>query len=91
MPYYWLAATLAALHEIEPHEVLQALGAQRRLPAPAVDASIRVLGIYARTLAGRPLLVTVRRSGNFDWWILGARDMTDSELATFEAWETTDE
>ena len=28
-----------------------------------------------------------RRGDGFDWWILGARDMTDDERATFEAWE----
>jgi hypothetical protein len=89
VPYHWLAATLAALHGIEPHEVLQALAADRRRPAPAVGAGPRVLGLYARTSASRPLVVTVRHSGGFDWWILGARDMTDDELAAFEAWEAT--
>jgi hypothetical protein len=48
-----------------------------------------VLGIFARSSAGRPLVVTVRHSDGFDWWILGARDMTDDELAAFEAWEAT--
>jgi hypothetical protein len=71
VPYYWLGATLAALRGIEPHEVLQALAAQRRLPAPAMDASVMAFGIYAAASSGRPLVVTVRRSGNFDWWILG--------------------
>jgi hypothetical protein len=89
VPYHWLAATLAALHGIEPHEVLQALAAQRRLPAPAVGFGPQVLGIFARSSAGRPLVVTVRHSDGFDWWILGARDMTDDELAAFEAWEAT--
>jgi hypothetical protein len=89
VPYLWLAATLAALHGVEPHEVLQALGAVRRLPGPTVGSDPKVLGIFARTNAGRPLVVTIRRSDGFDWWILGARDMTDDELATFEAWEAT--
>jgi hypothetical protein len=89
VPYYWLAATLAVLHGIEPYEVLQALGAERRLPAPAAGADLQLLGIYARTREGRPLVVTVRHSQGFDWWILGARDMTDDELAAFEAWEAT--
>jgi hypothetical protein len=47
VPYYWLAATLAALHGIEPYEVLQALAAERRLPAPARSADLQLLGIYA--------------------------------------------
>lgn len=91
VPYQWLAATLAALHGIEPYEVIQALSAQRRRPAPAIGGRIGVLGIYARTKAGRPLLVIVRHNQGFDWWILGARDMTDDELAVFEAWEGSDE
>jgi hypothetical protein len=89
VPYHWLAATLAALHGIVPHEVVQALAAHRRLPARAVGASPKVVGVYARTSAGRPLVVTVRHRGGFDWWILGARDMTDEERALFEAWEAT--
>jgi hypothetical protein len=84
-----LVATLAALHDIETYEVLQALAAHRRLPAPAVGASPQVLGIYARTSAGRPLVVTIRHRHGFDWWILGARDMTDDERAAFERWEAT--
>ncbi|WP_089251047.1 hypothetical protein [Asanoa hainanensis] len=87
MPYHWLAVTLAALRGVEPYEVLQALGSDRRLPVSAVGLGPKVLGIFARTGAGRPLVVTVRRGDGFDWWILGARDMTDDEFATFEAWE----
>ena len=82
-----MAVTLAALRGVEPFEVLQALGAVRRLPVPAVGSGPKVLGVLARTNAGRPLVVTVRRGDGFDWWILGARDMTDDERATFEAWE----
>jgi hypothetical protein len=64
--------TLAALRGVEPFEVLQALGAVRRLPVPAVGSGPKVLGVFARTNAGRPLVVTVRRGDGFDWWILGA-------------------
>ena len=78
---------LAALGGVEPFEVLQVLGAVRRLPVPAVGSGPKVLGVFARTSAGRPLVVTVRRGDGFDWWILGAREMTDEERATFQAWE----
>jgi hypothetical protein len=46
-------------------------------------------GIYARTKADRPLVVIVRNQHGFDWWILGARDMTDDERAACEEWEAT--
>ena len=89
VPYHWLAATIAALRGIEPYAVMQVLAARLRRPAPAVGEGPQVLGIYARTSGGRPRVVTVRRGDGFDRWILGARDMTNDELAAFEAWEAT--
>lgn len=48
----------------------------------------KVLAIFGRTRAGRPLLVLVRldRDG-FDHLIVGARELTSDELVMFEPWE----
>lgn len=88
--YFWLEITLAALRGLEPYEVLQALGNSRRYPVPGrSEQGIRVLTIWARTSAGRPLLVALRRvpDSQRDWWIVGAPDLDESELALFEQWE----
>jgi hypothetical protein len=88
----WLQMALAALRGIEPHEVLQALSAKRRLPAPGLSPEgIRVLTIRARTNTGRPLVVVVRRmpAARIDWWIVGAREMTTAALSAFEQWEAS--
>jgi hypothetical protein len=85
--YDWLPQALGALHGIEPREVLEALGAPRRWPVPATAAGMFVLGVWARTAGGRPLIVALRRVGDLEWLILGARDMDHDELATFEQWE----
>ena len=45
-----------------------------------------MLTIWARTAAGRPLIVAMRRTGDWDWLIVGARDMDPAELAGFERW-----
>ena len=87
VPYRWLEIALAALRGVEPHEVLQALASPHRLGAPSAGADVALLGVFARTDAGRPLVVTLRRGEGFDWWIVGARDMTGDELAAFENWE----
>jgi hypothetical protein len=42
-------------------------------------------------LAGRPLVVAVYHVTGFTWKIIGARDMTDTELVEFNFWEETDE
>jgi hypothetical protein len=89
--YLWLEITLATLRGLEPYEVLQALGSRRRYPVPGQsEQGVRVLTIWARTRAGRPLVVALRRvlASQWDWWIVGARDMDESELALFEQWET---
>ena len=88
--YLWLEITLATLRGLEPHEVLQALGSRRRYPVPGrSEQGIRILTIWARTSAGRPLLVALRKvpGSQRDWWIVGARDLDESELAIFEQWE----
>jgi hypothetical protein len=86
--YYWLLVALERLEGVEPYEVSQALAAARRMPRPAVSAEgIRVLTIWARTLTGRALLVVVRQTSDWDWLILGARDLRPNELAEFMIWE----
>jgi len=86
--YEWPGWALDALRGIEPHEVIQALNADRRWPRPATSpAGIAVLTIWARTQTGRPLIVAVRQTGNWDWLIIGARDMHPTEAAEFARWE----
>lgn len=89
MGYEWLAIALEALRGIEPHEVLQALSAERRWPRLAYGPTGQpVLTIWARTSAGRGLIVGVRALSEWQWQIVGARAMQPEELATFEKWET---
>ena len=86
--YEWLPAVLAALRGIEAYEVIQALSAEQRWPRPATGPhGIPVMTISARTGAGRRLIVVVRHAGGFDWWIVGAREMTPTEAGEFERWE----
>ena len=81
---------MRGLAGIEPHEVRQALEAKRRWPLPAADSTgTSVLTIWGRTLAGRALVVAVYHVSRFTWKIVGARDMTDGELAEFVQWEET--
>ncbi|MGH3655476.1 MAG: hypothetical protein ACRDUA_02355 [Micromonosporaceae bacterium] len=87
MGYEWLARALEALHGVEPYEVVQALGARRRWPVPAMSGEVKVLSIWSRTQAGRPLIVVVRPGHGLDWTILGARGMNSTELARFQRWE----
>ncbi len=89
MPYRWWRKTLEALADIEANEVIQALSAEQRRPVPGVALGIPALSIWARTDAGRPLIVGVRHLDGFDWGIIGARDMTPTELAEFEQWEAS--
>ncbi|MGH3814757.1 MAG: hypothetical protein ACRDUV_20310 [Pseudonocardiaceae bacterium] len=92
MPYEWDEWAINALTAIEPHEVQQALAADRRWPRPAVDPSgLRVLTIWARTRAGRALIVAVYHSSGHTWKIIGAREMRADELAEFAKWEERDE
>lgn len=67
---------------------MQALLADRRWPRPATGpGGIAVVTVWARTKAGRRLIVVIRRAQGFDWWILGARDMNPAEAAEFDRWE----
>lgn len=86
--FEWLVATLAGLRGIEPYEVAQALAAQRRWPRPATGpGGLAVVTVWARTAAGRPLIVVVRHADGHNWWILGARDMNPTEIGEYEEWE----
>ena len=88
MGYEWLVVALNSLRGIEPHEVMQVLGAPRRWPRLAKGpVGHAVVTIWARADAGRPLIVAVRRLGTWDWQIVGARDLTPAEVGEFEAWE----
>lgn len=82
---------MRALIGIEPYEVRQVLEAGRRWPRPGANHStgVRVLTIWGRTRAGRGLVVAVYHVAGFTWKIVGARDMTDGELAEFVRWEET--
>lgn len=92
MPYEWLPFALNIImgNKIEPFEVLQVLGGERRLPRPMVSpAGVSALMIFGRTRGGRPLVVVVpltRRERIAE--IVGAREMTDDERKEFEAWES---
>jgi len=48
---------------------------------------VPLVAIMGRTQAGRPLVVGVRKVGDFDQQIIGARELTAMELKRFEAWE----
>ena len=89
MGYDWLAWALTTLTGIEPAEVVEVLMAPRRLPTAATSGGVPFVAISGRTAAGRPLIVAVRRIRDFDQQIIGAREMTPAELATFEKWEAT--
>jgi uncharacterized DUF497 family protein len=79
------------LFGIEPYEVMQVLNGPNRRPSPAVDPAtgLRVLNMWGRTAAGRPLIVTIKRDKGFNMRILGARDMTAMERKEYEQWEIT--
>jgi hypothetical protein len=87
--YEWLNGALDFLRGIEPHEVIQVLTADRRWPRLAADSTsvIRVLTIWGRTRGGRPLIVVVRQVSEWDWQIVGARDMRPGEVMEFDEWE----
>ena len=88
MVYLWPGWALDGLRGIAPYEVIQALGAGQRWPRPAkAPNGVDVLTVWARTRAGRPLIVAVRRSGDWDWLIVGARDVTPAEAIEFARWE----
>jgi len=87
MGFEWSTWALAALSGVEPYEVNQALQGSWPRPALGGPAGLRVLTFWGRTRAGRPLLVAARRVEEREWLIIGAREMTSTELAEFEKWE----
>ena len=46
-----------------------------------------MLTVWGRTEAGRPLVIAVRQVDDWEWQILGARDVRPAEAAMFEDWE----
>lgn len=50
------------------------------------EAGVDVVG---RTGAGRALVVAVFHVEGFTWKVIGAREMSGSELAEFGRWEAT--
>lgn len=81
---------LGLLRGVEPYEVMQALRADHRWPPPAVGPDhVLLLTIWARTRAGRPLIVVTRPIDTFDSWIVAAREMYPAEAAEFKRWEAT--
>ena len=91
MAFEWLHDAYRQLRGLQPAEVHEALTSHRRWPRKAKDdvIGLEVLTIWARTSAGRPLVIAVRRLSDWDWQCLGARDMQSSEFQQFEAWEAS--
>lgn len=77
------------LPDVRASEVLEVLAAPRRWPRAATDPAtdLRILTIWARTSAGRPLLVAVRPLDEQNWQIIGARSLSSVEAAQFQQWE----
>jgi hypothetical protein len=48
---------------------------------------VEVLTIWGRTRHGRPLIVALRRKSEWDWWIVGVRELRPRELIELETWE----
>jgi hypothetical protein len=90
VPYRWLTIALETLRGVEPYEVMQALASPVRWPRLSYsDAGLPVLTIWARTDAGRGLIVVIRPAGPMQWEIVGARPMRADEALTFDEWEAT--
>ena len=88
MVFEWPDWALAGLRGIEPGEVLQVLNAERRWPRTAVsDTGMQVLTVWGRTRTGRALLVAVRQISQWDWQILGARNLKPKEAEELTTWE----
>lgn len=88
--YEWAPSLLDKLAGIEAYEVRQILEEKRaRWPRPAVGRDgVQVLTVWGRTRAGRRLIVVLRpTSGDLDWLIVGAREMTAEQAAEYDGWE----
>lgn len=88
-PIDWWPPALHYLHGIEPYEVSQALAATNRWPRHAVSHGVPTLTIWARTRAGRGLIIALRPTGAMRWEIIGVRAMTPDEVAEFDGWEAS--
>jgi hypothetical protein len=90
--YEWVREVLDKLQGVEPHEVVQALSASPRWPRSAITLDgLRVLTVWGRTRAGRPLMVGLRHKDEWTWWIVGARELSPDEVAELENGEGRDE
>ena len=87
MVYRWWWWALEHLDGVEPYEVTQVLVSPRRLPRGGTIHGMPVICVCGRTAAGRPLVVTVRKTADHDQEIIGVREMNPDERAVFEAWE----
>jgi hypothetical protein len=87
--FEWIPEAFRQLCGLEPAEVHEALSSRYRWPRSARDTvlGLQVLTIWARTGAGRPLVVAVRQRSGWEWECVGARIMSPPELADFESWE----
>ena len=90
MGYPGLPGRRAILRGIEPHEILQALEATVRWPRPATGSDGQpYLTIWARTHAGRPIMVVTKADGRLEWTIIGAQPLTPEQTAEYAAWEAS--
>lgn len=90
--FEWITVVLDKLQGIESHEVTHVLSARSRWPRRAVGlGGVEVVTIWGRTHTGRPLMVALRRKDEWDWWIVGARELTRAETSRLEEWEARGE
>lgn len=83
---------VALLAGVEPYEVMQALLAPHRMLMPVEGPrGLTYLAVYARTNAGTPVLVVLRKDRGHDSTIVAARRMTPADIALFEQWERSHE
>jgi hypothetical protein len=88
--YEWLSSAMQALRDIEPHEVMYVLNSKVRRPVPAQGPyGHELITIWGRTAEDRALIVAVRQLSQWDWQILGVREMRTNEIALHESWEAT--
>jgi hypothetical protein len=84
--YAWEPEAIEDVHArgLEPYEVMQALLQRPRVRRWLSD---EVLGIWSRSIAGRHLVIMVAEAGpddDFEYWILGAREMFPGERKWFD-------
>lgn len=69
-----------AKHSVAPLEVEGVVNTRPQWEHPGVDGSTLV---YGRTDAGRYLLVVLAESVDGRWYVVTARELTDTEMRTF--------